>query len=473
MEKEDEKRNEIFYNEILAPDEIDRLLEPKVLTNFKRIDKNGETPLSHSRESGNLFHTDKNGDIKDNLIIKGNNLLALYSLKKRFAGKVKLIYIDPPYNTGNDSFLYNDSFNHSSWLTFMRNRLEVAKVLLKEDGVITISINDNESAYLKILCDEVFGRANYLNTLIWYYSAMSSYPDKKFRNACEHILLYCKNINSYKGHNKNEKEVKLKFRNVIETVKRIIDNNNLNQSLESIGVYFDEEAQSYYSWYQQTKDIRVKDFFLTSYDDVIYSPAVNRNARERVKGFNGQKPEELIRKIISFFSSENDLIFDFHLGTGTTAAVAHKMGRQYIGVEQLDYGENDCVVRLKNVINGDQSGISKSVNWQGGGDFVYCELMKLNEKHIDEINKAKTTKELLDIWNIMKEKAFLSYKVDVKQFDDNVKEFEQLSLENQKKFLIECLDKNQLYVNLSEIDDVEYEISKEDKELNKQFYETK
>src|SRR3990167_1336280 len=127
MTKEDQKRDEIFWNQTLAPDEISRLLDPKVFTTAKRIDAKGEHKLEK-------FKTDENGDIKDNLIIKGNNLLALHSLKKRFAGKVKLIYIDPPYNTGNDSFGYNDHFNHSSWLTFMRNRLEVARELLRNDG---------------------------------------------------------------------------------------------------------------------------------------------------------------------------------------------------------------------------------------------------------------------------------------------------------------------------------------------------
>jgi len=147
QEKTDEKRKEIFYNEILAPDEIDRLLEPKVFTNFKRIDADGEHEVKEIKPT-------------DNLIIKGNNLLVLHSLKKRFLGKVKLIYIDPPYNTGNDEFKYNDSFNHSTWLTFMKNRLEVAKKLLREDGVIFVQCDDNEAAYLKVLMDEIFGKEN-------------------------------------------------------------------------------------------------------------------------------------------------------------------------------------------------------------------------------------------------------------------------------------------------------------------------
>jgi len=151
MTKEDQKRDEIFWNEILAPDEISRLLDPKVFTNAKRIDKDGE----HKFDG---FRTDEKGDIKDNLIIKGNNLLVLHSLKKRFAGKVKLIYIDPPYNPDNprNTFTYNNSFKHSTWLTFMKNRLEVAKLLLKDDGVLQIAIDENEQARLGVLIDELF-----------------------------------------------------------------------------------------------------------------------------------------------------------------------------------------------------------------------------------------------------------------------------------------------------------------------------
>ncbi|MFC1803988.1 site-specific DNA-methyltransferase, partial [Thermoproteota archaeon] len=147
QEEGDEKRNEKFHNEILAPDEIDRLLEPKVLTNFKRIDKDGEHELGEIKSADNLF-------------IRGNNLLALHSLKRKYASKVKTIYLDPPYNTGSDEFRYNDNFNESTWLTFMKNRLEVAKDLLREDGAIFIHIDYIEFAYLKVLCDEIFGRNN-------------------------------------------------------------------------------------------------------------------------------------------------------------------------------------------------------------------------------------------------------------------------------------------------------------------------
>ncbi|WP_313771010.1 site-specific DNA-methyltransferase [Mycoplasmopsis felis] len=151
--KDDQKRDEIFYNEIIASDEINQMLAPKVLSNAKRYTKDG-------------VQENISFDENDNLIIKGNNLIALASLLKRYEGKVKCIYIDPPYNTGNDSFNYNDSFNHSTWLVFMKNRLELARRLLSEDGVIFVQCDDNEQAYLKVLMDDIFGRQN-TETLIW------------------------------------------------------------------------------------------------------------------------------------------------------------------------------------------------------------------------------------------------------------------------------------------------------------------
>jgi len=190
MTKEDQKRDEIFWNETLAPDEISRLLDPKVFTNAKRIDKNGKHKFDE-------FKTDENGNIKDNLIIKGNNLLVLHSLKKRFAGKVKLIYIDPPYNTGNDEFKYNDAFNHSIWLVFIKNRLEIARELLKEDGLIFVSIDDNEIHYLKVLMDEIFNRENYLNTFCWVSNLKGrQIAGKGAAKTYEYVLVYAKSKDS-------------------------------------------------------------------------------------------------------------------------------------------------------------------------------------------------------------------------------------------------------------------------------------
>src|SRR3989338_3770378 len=178
MEKEDEERDEVFFNEILAPDEIDRLKEPKIFSNFKRIDAKGEHKVTEIK-------------LTDNLIIRGNNLLALYSLKKKFAGRIKLIYIDPPYNTGNDEFRYNDTFNHSTWLTFMKNRLEVAKEILKTDGVIFIQIDLREQPYLKVLCDEIFTKDNFLSMITLKAKAGGGVGQESFLfDICEYILIY-------------------------------------------------------------------------------------------------------------------------------------------------------------------------------------------------------------------------------------------------------------------------------------------
>ncbi len=202
------------------------------------------------------------------------------------------------------------------------------------------------------------------------------------------------------------------------------------------------------------------------------------------KVFTNPKPEHLIKRILEISSIKGDLVLDFHMGSGTTCSVAHKMGLQYIGIEQMGYIENVAVERLKKVIGKanskgklketiekyDDGGISKAVNWKGGGDFVYCELKELNEEAVDKIESVKTIDNLLKIWKEMVEHYFLSYDVDIKRFNDNQEEFKKLPIEKQKKLLVEMLNKNQLYVNLSEIDDAQFKVSKEDKELNKKFY---
>lgn len=180
QDKEDQKRKEIFYNETIASDEISKMLAPKVFTNAKRFTKDGV-------EENITF--DKN----DNLIIKGNNLIALSSLLKQYEGKVKCIYIDPPYNTGSDSFNYNDAFNHSGWLVFMKNRLEIAKKLLSDTGSIFIQIDSFEQAYLKVIMDELFGRDNFRNAITWKRRGGSANPSNQLNNVVEWILWYSKN----------------------------------------------------------------------------------------------------------------------------------------------------------------------------------------------------------------------------------------------------------------------------------------
>jgi len=435
MTKEDQKRDEIFWNETLAPDEISRLLDPKVFTNAKRIDKDGEHKLEK-------FKTDENGNIKDNLIIKGNNLLALHSLKKRFAGKVKLIYIDPPYNTGGaeDTFKYNDRFNHSTWLVFMKNRLEIAKDLLAKEGAIYVQLDYNEVHYCKVLMDEIFGRENFQREIIWRIGCISGYKtaDKNWIRNHDTILFYSKN--------KNQLEFYKKYIPYPEDYIR-----RDGSKPEGAGYPYE-------------------DTWNCSELDPLNSIAIVSFSKEKVGDFKGQKNEALIRRIIEAHTKVGDVVLDFFSGTGTTASISHKLGRQWITIEQIDEQMEKQINRLKKVLNGDQSGISKSVDWKGGGDFVYLELAKWNENFVEKIQKAKTNEELKKLWETMKEKAFLSYKVDIKAVDKNAKDFADLSIEDQKRFLLECLDKNHLYVNYSEIDDEEYGISKEDKKLNKDFY---
>ena len=542
--REEERRKEIFFNEILAQDEIDRLFDPKVLTNWKRYTVDGEQKVTE------IMH-DENGTIQENLIIKGNNLLALHTLKTQFRGKVKLIYIDPPYNTGNDSFDYNDNFNHSSWLTFMKNRLEVAKELLREDGVIFVSINHIELGYLLIVCDEIFGKENKLPIITLRAGTTASYRSINVCpvNVTEYVVAYSK-TNKYQANPLYEESGYTEdYSHYISN----IGNNPKNWRLVNLNDYIHkqngclswQEFKKKYglSWKKKRFEMK-EDFALNNPEKVVslntlQKPSkdikrlVELSKKERDKVFvyereklgniycyngrtlaffsskfknlnneniptevltnlwidvsflgigpegsvdlaNGKKPELLIKKLIELSTIEGDIVLDYHLGSGTTAAVAHKMGRQYIGIEQLEYGGNDSVVRLQNVINGDKTGISKSVNWLGGGDFIYCELMKYNETFMDKIQSAKTPDELLEIWKDITKNSFLNWYVNPETPEDAVADFVEIGksengLEKQKKLLVELLNKNQLYVNLSEIDDEDFEVSKEDKELNQSF----
>ena len=451
--KEEAKREEIFWNQTLAPDEISRLLEPKVFTNAKRIDKNGKHEFDK-------FKTDKKGNIKDNLIIKGNNLLALHSLKERFAGKVKLIYIDPPYNTGNDSFGYNDHFNHSSWLTFMKNRLEVARELLAKDGSIYIQLDYNEVHYFKVLMDEVFGRENFLNEIVWAYKERET-STRFYNRKHDTILFYVKD--SLSEYSFNYDEIREDYSSVTMRKFKYKDRDGRRYRLRTKDGRSDpakESENTYRQYLDKESGPLPRDWFIM--------PFVNQAAKERV--FDTQKPEALLKRLVAASTNPGDIVLDFFAGSGTTGAVAHKMSRQYILVEQIENQQKILQERLKKVVAGEQGGISKEVSWKGGGDFVYMELAKWNENFIEKIKKAKTSKELEKLWKTLKEKAHLSYKIDITTFDNSAKEFSNLSLANQKRFLLETLDQNHLYINYSEIDDEGYGVSQDGKELNREFY---
>ena len=185
---------------------------------------------------------------------------------------------------------------------------------------------------------------------------------------------------------------------------------------------------------------------------------------------NGKKPEKLIKQIFELSTEAGDIVLDYHLGRGTTCAVAHKMGLKYIGCEQLDYGQNDSVVRLNNVINGDDTGISEAVNWHGGGSFVYCELSKLNQKYVEDIQTAVTDAEIVALWHEILNTGFISCKVNPSDIDMEDIAFTELSLDDKKRLLMEMLDKNQLYVNYCDMEDETFAVSDADKVFTKNFY---
>lgn len=201
----------------------------------------------------------------------------------------------------------------------------------------------------------------------------------------------------------------------------------------------------------------------------------NVSKQGEVEFRNGKKPEELLKFLIQIFTSSKDIVLDYHLGSGTTAAVSHKLGRQYIGLEQLQSQIDLSTRRMNNVIKGDLTGISKDedVNWQGGGSFIYLELKKYNQTFMEQIEEAKDSETLLKIWELMKEKSFLNYNIDIKKQDEHIEEFKLLSLAEQKQHLCELLNKNQLYVNLASLDDEKFECSEEEKKITKDFYQLK
>ena len=532
--KEEQGRNELFWNETLAPDDIDRLKQPKAFTNLKRYTSEGVTNNLDSLS------------LKDNFIIKGNNLLALYSLLPIYRNKVKLIYIDPPYNTGNDSFRYNDSFNHSTWLTFMKDRLKVARELLREDGSIFISIDQKEIAYLTVLMDEIFGNQNKKNIITIKRSSVSGAKviNPGVVNVSEYVLIYSKNTFNWKPNrvfrakerddryntfienfdteipekwsyvsvltafaNKvgiDKSKLKKYFgdeysieleRFFFENANNIIrfaglDDSQVSEEVRKLKYLSKKDSTKTYSLARENRanyylykgnaalffkdrliEIEGKKYFgeLISdiWDDVLPNDIHNEGGITLRKG---KKPEKLISRIVELGSSVGDIVMDFFVGSGTTAAVATKMNRHFIGIEQMDYIEELPVSRLVNTIKGEQSGISKEQNWQGGGSFVYLELAKANQHYVERIQGAETTEVLLAIWKEMQAKAFMSYKVSVESIDKEIKAFEALPFVDKQRFLISVLDKNMLYVPHCDMYAEEFGMSEVDIKGTEMFY---
>jgi len=555
--KEDENRKEIFFNETLAKDEISRLLDKKVISNAtKYYYENNEvqetTDFTFTRDKEINAERGLGEDtITDNLIIKGNNLLALHSLKSNFAGKVKLIYIDPPYNTGKDSFGYNDNFNHSTWLTFMKNRLEIARELLSENGVILVQADDKEQAYLKVLMDDIFKMEQFETSFYVQvrYGNKTLSEDNNYQKVMEVIHVYSKRATVFRPNKLKEEYSLNKFKYKITELKsgeKVVINGKTVEIFKN-GQYKIEEIKSNINGLKETwatgsliRQGGTAAEFLSKYlidrkkqdglsvlykvygmgeDGLGYRYITGPKKEEAFRGkfftgvptkirkgvesgdylkekpipnflYNfleyqgdfgncrlegnvdiggGKKPEELLKHMIEYFTNPNDIVLDFFGGSGTTSATSHKLNRQYITIEQLDKHIIQLVQRLNNVINKDITGISKSINWQGGGEFIYFELDKYNQKFIDDLSVA-TEENILDIYKEITKKGFLNYDVELKKVEEHFEEFKAFSLEEKKEFLISMLNKNMLYKNLTEINDETFKIDDRTKALNKDFY---
>ena len=523
MTKEDQKRNEIFFNEILAKDEIDRLFDAKVLTNFKKYTAKGEEKVKD-------FNRDEKGTIKENFIIKGNNLLALHSLKKQFAGKVKLIYIDPPYNppSSNNTFTYNNNFNHSTWLTFMKNRLDVGKKLLSENGAFIVAIDENEVHYLGIMIEELFPEyENHCVTIVhnprgvigtnFSYTHEYAYfifpkgkkvignrkikeEDVSFSNLrtwggeserhtaknCFYPIIIdkctnqvidfgevCKDdihppVNIHKGdfveiYPVDKNGIERKWRYARQSVDEIKD---LLRVRENKGVYDIQIGKDFGTYRTVWVDKR---YDANEYGTKIVNSLVKDNTFSFPKSL--WNVYDCIYAVVG--DDKNAIVLDYHAGSGTTAHAVLELNkedhgnRKFILIEQMDYINTVTCPRVQKVmeLNAKEKNLN---NFNKNESFIYCELLKYNEEAIDKIQDAKDTKSLLKIWKEMVDKYFLNYDVKIHDFDYS--KFEKMTLKQQKDILVKMLNKNQLYVNLTEIEDSQFKVSKEDKELNKKFY---
>ncbi len=539
---EEEKRKEIFYNDIIAKSEIDVLKDKKVFINAKQNSKSGEKNITEF-------------DSKDNLIIKGNNLLAMYSLLPRYKEQVKLMYWDILYNTNNDIVPYNDSFKHSSWLVMMKNRLEVGKELLKKEGIIFIQCDGNEMHYLKVLCDEIFNRNNYIATITCKVKAPSGVASgsQMIFDCSEYILVYAKDKFNMKFNHINEdaeivgensktadfykyilKNVKLENKKLIkeidgEKIYQITPNDYEIETMNS------QTAKDYYDNYEKIfrtaalsggREKIIKNYLDTLEDanenlyvyehvpskgkragQVCYDLIYKKGGVLMLKDFarkdkknkqiikeqhvtsifnndwwqgiasegdttlkNGKKPEILLKTIIDMATDEGDIVLDAFFGTGTTGAVAMKMNRKFIGIEQLDSHVEKAVKRIKKVIVGDSSGISKDVEWKGGSSFTYMEMAKNNMRYIDKIQNSSDDK-LIEIYEELENSEFINYRIDKETLKNSTEDFKNLDITTQRKILLDMLDKNLLYINYADIDDEEYEISDEVKKFNRSYYE--
>jgi adenine-specific DNA-methyltransferase len=477
---------------------------------------------------------------KDNFIIRGNNIVVLRSLLPIYKSRIKLIYIDPPYNTGSDIFLYSDTFNSNTWLTLMKNRLTIAWQLLATDGSIFIQVDDSEFAYLKVLCDEVFGRANFKEHIVLKSStesgvnAINVKRGERLFKVKEHILFYAKSpsfrfkpfytkttFNTHYKYEVKQTDSSFTIEDINKTItkqylqgkkKKTLTDVELHSIKLAIETYALQHASNMYSLEKNIKKagkkfkafatankakgiveafVNINNQTILVYDGGMLIPLQERIVIENGKPYfgvlasdlwidistttsseggisfsNGKKPEKLLKRIIEMATDEGDIVLDYYLGSGTTATVAHKLNRRYIGIEQLDYGENDSTVRLQNVIHGDDTGISKTVNWQGGGSFIYCELHQKNQLWAEQIASVATKKRTTAlIAQIIESPTILANanKIALAQAQQT---FLKLDLELQKKILLQLLELNETELPLTS----DIQLSQQELKLNQQFF---
>ncbi|WP_222125852.1 site-specific DNA-methyltransferase [Paenibacillus sp. Y412MC10] len=385
--------------------DVETILEPRILLEDVQLSYRNEKRVNEK-------------DIFENKLIYGDNLLGLKALEQDFTGKIKCVFIDPPYNTGSAFEHYDDGIEHSLWLSLMRDRLRIIHRLLKEDGSLWISIDDNEAHYLKVLCDEIFGRRNFVNNVIWEKKYTIANDAKWFSDNHDHILVYAKDKEQWRpkklprtdemnkayknpdNHPKGPwkstplhaksgsdkmKDFKYTFKNgvtwappagtfprfSVDTLSRLDENNE---------IWFGKEGTSTPSrktFLKELKQDGIPSKTVWRFEEVGH----NHEAKEEVKAFNEgdvfstPKPERLLERIIHLATDEGDWVLDSFAGSGTTGAVAHKMGRRWIMIELGEHCHTHVIPRMKQVIDGvDQGGISKQYNWVGGGGFCYYRI---------------------------------------------------------------------------------------------------
>ena len=506
--RDDQKRDEVLYNATLAPDEVDRLLYPKVLVRAQRYTTTGI-------EEGVTF------DYDDNLIIKGNNLLAIASLLKRYECKIKCIYIDPPYNPTSqaNTFAYNNTFNRSTWLVFMKNRLEIAKRLLKKDGVLIVAIDKNEQPRLQILIEETFPDSDVdcitvihnprgaIGTNFSYTHEYAIFVTPKGKKSIGNRKLKPEEIDWSPLRNWGGESLRTDAKNcfypiIVEDAKIVgfgdvsSDDEHPQQTEKHGNQYFvypidGKGVERKWRYARQTVEsiwdiLRVKttrsgldieigkDFgtYKTVWTDSKYDASVNGTQllKSILPDTQFTYPKSIYNVIDCIAAVvENDkdaIILDFFGGSGTTGHAVMEINKQdnghrrFILVEQMDYIEQDTLPR--NVA------VMKSIAPEAS--IVYAELAKYNYKYIEDATAAKTDADLTALLERVLNTGFISSKVNPAEIAGAAADFESLSTENKKLFILELLDKNMLYVNLCDLDDEEYAISDADKAFTRSFY---